>query len=77
MRVNEMRSMSRGELLDRVRELRQELFNLRFRVITEQLDNPLRLRAARRELAAALTMLREDELGLSPLAGSTEEKSKG
>ena len=76
MRVHEMRAMSREELLERVRELRQELFNLRFRTITEQLDNPLRLRFARRELAAALTVLREDELGILSLAGGSEEKAK-
>jgi len=56
--------MSRDELQERVRELRQELFNLRFRGTTQKLDNPLRLRLARRDLARTLTMLREQDLGL-------------
>ena len=77
MDVHDMRAMSREELRERVRELREELFNLRFRSVSEQLDNPLRLRLARRELAAVLTLLREDELGISPLAGAEEPVSKG
>jgi len=64
MKPHELRSMSRDELQERVRELRQELFNLRFRGTTQKLDNPLRLRLARRDLARTLTMLREQDLGL-------------
>jgi large subunit ribosomal protein L29 len=56
--------MSRDELNERVRELRQELFNLRFRGTTQKLENPLRIRIARRDLARTLTMLREQDLGL-------------
>jgi large subunit ribosomal protein L29 len=56
--------MSREELNERVRELRQELFNLRFRGTTQKLENPLRIRIARRDLARTLTMLREQDLGL-------------
>jgi large subunit ribosomal protein L29 len=64
MKPHELRSMSRDELKERVRELRQELFNLRFRGTTQKLENPLRIRIARRDLARTLTMLREQDLGL-------------
>jgi len=64
MKPHELRSMSRDELNERARELRQELFNLRFRGTTQKLENPLRIRIARRDLARTLTMLREQDLGL-------------
>ena len=54
-----------------MRDLREELFNLRFRVSTQKLDNPLRLRYVRRDLARVMTILREDELGRVRLPGST------
>lgn len=64
MKPHELRSMSRDELQERARELRQELFNLRFRGTTQKLENPLRIRLARRDLARTITMLREQDLGL-------------
>jgi large subunit ribosomal protein L29 len=56
-----MREMTPEEIRARVAELRQELFNLRFRNSMRQLDNPLKIRAGRRELARLLTVLREKE----------------
>jgi large subunit ribosomal protein L29 len=56
-----MREMSAEEIHERVAELRQELFNLRFRNSMKQLDNPLKIRASRRELARLLTVLQEKE----------------
>ncbi len=75
MKAHELRSLSREELEEHARELRQELFNLRFRSSTQQLDNPLRKRMARRELARTLTILREMDLGLEP--GSGKGKKNG
>ncbi|OPL19936.1 MAG: 50S ribosomal protein L29 [Candidatus Aegiribacteria sp. MLS_C] len=69
MKPHELRSMSREELEEHARELRQELFNLRFRGTTQQLDNPLRLRTARKDLARTLTVLRELDLGLESGTG--------
>jgi large subunit ribosomal protein L29 len=69
LKNSEMRSMSRDELTGHVRELRQEIFNLRFRKSADQVDNPVRIREARRELATALTLLRERELGITPGPG--------
>jgi len=53
--------MSVDEIQTRVAELREELFNLRFRNSMKQLDNPLKIREGRRELARLLTVLREKE----------------
>lgn len=64
MKSMELRSMSGEELEEHVRELHRELFNLRFRSATQQLDNSLRMRIARRDLARALTIRRERELGI-------------
>jgi large subunit ribosomal protein L29 len=64
MKAGEMRSMSKDELAGHVRELRQEIFNLRFRKSAEQVDNPVRIREARRELARALTLQRERAMGI-------------
>ena len=72
MKAHELRVIGREELLSRVEELRHEIFNLRFRKATQQLDNPLRLRTIRRELARALTVLRESDLGIEV---GTEEGS--
>ena len=69
MKTHELRSMNRIELEEHARELRQELFNLRFRRTTQQLDNPLRIRTARKDLARALTLIRELELGLESSTG--------
>lgn len=56
-----IREMSADEIQARVAELREELFNLRFRNSMKQLDNPLKIRESRREMARLLTVLREKE----------------
>ncbi len=56
-----MREMSADEIRTRLTELREELFNLRFRNAMKQLDNPLKIREGRREMARLLTVLREKE----------------
>ncbi len=68
MKAHELRVIGRDELMSRIEELQKEIFNLRFRKATQQLDNPLRLRIVRRELARVLTVLRESDLGIG--AGS-------
>jgi large subunit ribosomal protein L29 len=70
MKAHELRVIGREELLSRIEELQHEIFNLRFRKATQQLDNPLRIRTVRRELARALTVLRETDLGIE--AGTDE-----
>lgn len=56
-----MREQSADEIRARVTELREELFNLRFRNAMKQLDNPLKIREGRREMARLLTVLRDKE----------------
>jgi large subunit ribosomal protein L29 len=56
--------MSLEELQEQVREVRAEVFNLRFRMAAHQLENPLKIRDSKRNLARALTIIREKELGL-------------
>ncbi len=65
MKAHELRSKSMEELQDQVRELRAEIFNLRFRKAAQQLDNPLKIRESKRSLARTLTAIRERELGLT------------
>ena len=56
-----MRDMTADEIRARVGELREEIFNLRFRNSMKQLDNPLKIREGRRELARLMTVLNEKE----------------
>lgn len=69
MKTHELRSMTRMELEEHARELRQELFNLRFRGTTQQLDNPLRIRSARKDLARTLTVIREMDINQATESG--------
>jgi large subunit ribosomal protein L29 len=61
VKASTMRDQSVDELKLRVTELREELFNLRFRNNLRQLDDPLKIRQSRRELARVLTTLRQKE----------------
>lgn len=61
VKAQTMQEMTPDEIRTRVGELREELFNLRFRNSMRQLDNPLKIRGSRRELARLLTVLREKE----------------
>ena len=61
VKAKAMREMSADEIQTRIAELREELFNLRFRNAMKQLDNPLKIREGRREMARLLTVLREKE----------------
>ena len=60
-KANRFREMTADEITTRVAELREELFNLRFRNTMKQLDNPLKIRESRREMARLLTVLKEKE----------------
>ncbi|MCD6587232.1 MAG: 50S ribosomal protein L29 [Candidatus Fermentibacteraceae bacterium] len=64
MKIRDLRSMSFEELQEQVRDMRAEIFNLRFRMTANQLENPLKIRDSKRSLARALTVIREKELGL-------------
>ena len=63
--ASELRELNDEELTARVRESKEELFNLRFQTATGQLANNRRLRVVRQEIARVYTVLRERELGLA------------
>jgi large subunit ribosomal protein L29 len=65
----ELRELHDDELQTRLREAKEELFNLRFQMATGQLDNNRRLREVRSDIARIYTILRERELGLSVAPG--------
>ena len=69
----ELRELHNDELDTRLREAKEELFNLRFQMATGQLDNNRRLRTVKHDIARIYTILRERELGLSvaPTEGVT------
>jgi large subunit ribosomal protein L29 len=60
----ELRSSSPEELVSKLAEAKEELFNLRFQSATGQLESHGRLRAVRKEIARIYTVLRERELGI-------------
>jgi len=64
MKAREIREMTEKELDSKELELKTELFNLRFQLATGQLDNPLRIKAVRKDIARVKTIIRERELGI-------------
>ncbi len=62
MRAKELHEMTNEELTTKLGELKQELFNLRFRHASGQLDNPVSIRVCKRDIAKVKTILREREL---------------
>jgi large subunit ribosomal protein L29 len=72
--ATELRGMLDDELITKLREAKEELFNLRFQSATGQLDNNKRLYTVKKDIARIYTVMRERELGLtSEPAGSTSE----
>lgn len=71
MKLQELREMTREELGHKKNDLVNERFNLQMRRSLKALDNPLRLRQIRREIAKINTVLREDELNIRNLADQT------
>ncbi|OLR90634.1 50S ribosomal protein L29 [Actinokineospora bangkokensis] len=61
----DLRELTDEELVQRLREAKEELFNLRFQMATGQLDNNRRLRTVKHDIARVYTVMRERELGLS------------
>ena len=62
MKASEIRDLNKDELESRIKELKEELFNLRFQHAINQLDNPMRLKSVKKDIARAMTVLRETEL---------------
>jgi large subunit ribosomal protein L29 len=64
VKAKEVRNLNDEQLVDRVREFREELFNLRFQNSSGELENTARLREARRSLARSLTVVGERGIDL-------------
>jgi large subunit ribosomal protein L29 len=67
--TGELRNLDDSELIQKLRDSKEELFNLRFQGATGQLENHGRLRAVRKDIARIYTILRERELGITPVEG--------
>ena len=63
----EFRELADDELITKLRESKEELFNLRFQAATGQLESHGRLRAVRKDIARIYTVMRERELGITPV----------
>lgn len=62
MELNKIREMTDVELSAELDKMKQELFNLRFQHVTGQLENPVRMREVKRDIARVKTIIREKEL---------------
>lgn len=64
MKAKELREFSIPELKEKLSTLRQELFNLRFQKALHKLENPMRIRQIKRDIARILTIIKEKELNI-------------
>ena len=62
MRANEYREKSAEKLNEELASLKQELFQLRFQLAINQLENPMRIKAVKKDIARVKTILRENEI---------------
>lgn len=61
MKANNLREMNREELSSKLVELKEELFNLRFQLATGQLENPVKVKFVKRDIARVKTLLNEKD----------------
>ena len=62
MELKKMREMSEAELNAELLKMKKDLFNLRFQHVTGQLENPIKMRETKRDIASVKTIIREKEL---------------
>ena len=77
MRADEIREMGAEDVTARIRELEEERFRLKFRSATEPLEDPLRLRVIRKDVARLKTILTEREKGIVREAAPAASTTKG
>lgn len=65
MKASEIRALSQDELMKKLKELKEELFNLRFQHAINQLENPHKIEDTKRDIARVMTIMHEQKLGLS------------
>ncbi len=75
MTPSEIREMTDTELIEALAEAKEEKFNLRFQLATNQLDNHARIKAVKQDIARILTVLHERELASVDAAVGTEERA--
>ncbi len=71
LKPRDIRDMTLTEITMKLSDLEEELFNLRFRNAMKQLDDPLRIRVIKRDVARLKGILREHELGIRKIASET------
>ena len=74
LKAEKIRDLNEEEILAKINELTEEIFNLRFRNSMRQLQNPLSIREKRRDIARLRTILTEHRKGIRKLAGHGEAK---
>lgn len=62
MKATEIRDLSLVEMNEKLADLKDELFKLRFQLAINQLDNPMRIKAVKKDIARIKTIIREQEL---------------
>ena len=62
MEIKKIRTMSQSELATEENKLKKELFNLRFQHVTGQLENPVKMKEIKKDIARVKTVIRENEL---------------
>ena len=72
--AHELNELTDVDLEARLREAKEELFNLRFQAATGQLENHGRLRVVKKDIAGIYTVVRERELGIRTGPGASEQK---
>ena len=72
----DLRGLTADELVEKLREAKEELFNLRFQSATGQLESNGRLKAVKRDIARIYTVLRERELGIRGAAETSKDGAK-
>ncbi len=77
MKASEIRQMTQDEVDELLGDRLEELSNLRIQLVTQQLDNPLRVKSVRRNIARIRTVLRERALDLNASTGAAGAESTG
>lgn len=72
MKMESLRDLTRDELLQKLDEIRLEMFNLKIRRGISELDNPLKIRVLRRDVARIETILSEDSCGIRKIVDQTQ-----
>ncbi len=75
LQAHELDELTNADLETRLRESKEELFNLRFQSATGQLESHGRLRTVKRDIARIYTVVRERELGIRTTPGAAKEKA--